>query len=45
MPGHRNTNKVDVQFGSIGSMDASSMFGFGNGESVVSNLTSSANNR
>ncbi|XP_052101253.1 ubiquitin-associated protein 2-like isoform X4 [Mytilus californianus] len=44
MPGHRNTNKVDVQFGSIGSMDASSMFGFGNGETVVSNLTSSANN-
>ena len=43
MPGHRSTNKVDVQFGNW-EYEASS-FGFGNGESVVSSLTSSVVSR
>ena len=42
MPGHRNTNKVDVQFGNW-EFETSS-FGFGNGDSVVSSLTSSVTN-
>lgn len=36
MPGHRSTNKVDVQFGNW-----ESSFGFGNGESLVPGLTNS----